>query len=218
MHAAHYRIAPVILAFALSSCAAETDDVSSRLAGLDPLSNVIEIPVAPAGDTFVDSYPGQWQDANYDSAPRLYADGYFRTLVHWDEEAIRTALDDRLLVRASLRFTVDKLSGDGGLFRAHWMQTGWQNGKVTYACPNDLLAGNGIVQCDTPWEIDASNPNDRPYVAAASDSIELPDEPLYGEQLELDVTADLLAALSGSGEPGVDRLSRRRLAEHLLHR
>ena len=82
MHAAYQRIAPALLAFALSSCASETDDVSSRLAGLDPLSNVIEIPVAPAGDTFVDSYPGWWQDANYDSAPRLYADGYFRTLVH----------------------------------------------------------------------------------------------------------------------------------------
>lgn len=200
-HRASAVVGLIAFVSAVSCGTPEADDVERQHGYLDPLTNVIEASVAPASDTYVDNWSAATADEDYSSGSRLWVDDSSRTLLRFDRAAIVAALDDGLLVRASLRLTVDKLSGNAGTLRAYRMLQTWVS-PTTYACGTETNPGNATPDCatGTEWDIDAVDPSDRPYVVEPTYSLEVPAIVPSGTMLELDVTVDVVRAIAENSE------------------
>lgn len=182
----------------LSDCTPEATEHSHGHASLH------EARLAIDADSYLDSIDSYAEDTNFGSEDQIYVDQWAVGLVRVDPAAIRAQAGVRRLVRAYLRFHVNVRTGSPFTVATYSMDVGWNEESVTWNCPSDGNLNNLAPDCTgTEWEIDASDPWHRPFAQQPSDSTTFTAAaPVSGEQLELDVTADVLRILDGHGGLG----------------
>lgn len=157
-----------------------------------PVSAVV-VTLTPSADTYIRT--GN-QNFGGDAFLRLRSTGNHRTMVRFDQGAITSAVGGGILQSARLELFIEANNTSWSTGRpvdVHRLNTDWTEAGATYNCPHDSDTTNGSADCPALWDGGS-------FVATPSVSYDQTNE-LVGA-VQLDVTADVAAYLSGTPNHG----------------
>jgi hypothetical protein len=145
-------------------------------------------------------------NSNQGSEPivRLQSSGKNRALVFFDATTIRNTVGSASLSSATLELAIDTAASNWGSsgrpIAVHRLLQASSEYAATWNCGQDSSIYNSQADCTvadgTAWSMDASDPNARPWQAAATSTTTIVSN--QTGVVQLDVTADIAAMLGDS--------------------
>lgn len=149
----------------------------------------------PVADTYLDedrrnrAFGGQ-------TTLRLDGDDRDRALVRFDLAGLAGARIASAKLRLSVVDAPRGCRASGLRLGAFRMRRGWTESGATFACPNDVMPGNGTLDCPGgTWNMEPGHSGQAPWVTPATSTAVLRDGGT--ETAVFDVTADVRVFVSG---------------------